>query len=97
MFVIGFPDFFAAHRAAVGATYRYFPSATIEMAGYLTLTLLASYLLRKLEKKLDGNGTYELASGDQLVMAAGTYSHPQRGTPFDERSPEFDNSMKGGR
>lgn len=97
MFVIGFPDFFAAHRAAVGATYRYFPSAAIEMAGYLTVTLLASYLLRKLEKKLDGSGTYELASGDQLVMAAGTYSHPSRGTPFDEHSREFDEATGGTR
>ena len=23
-------------------------------------------------------------------MTAGTYSHPDRGTPFDERSTEFD-------
>ncbi len=31
---------FAAHRAAVGASYLYFPSATVEMVGYLTMTLL---------------------------------------------------------
>ena len=90
MFIIGFSEFFAAHRAAVGASYLYFPSATVEMVGYLTMTLLASFLLRLVEKKLDGSGSYELASGDQLVMAAGTYSHPDRGTPFDERSTEFD-------
>lgn len=90
MFIIGFSEFFAAHRAAVGASYLYFPSATVEMVGYLTMTLLASFLLRLIEKKLDGSGSYELASGDQLVMAAGTYSHPDHGTPFDERSTEFD-------
>ena len=90
MFIIGFSEFFAAHRAAVGASYLYFPSATVEMVGYLTMTLLASFLLRLVEKKLDGSGSYELASGDQLVMAAGTYSHPDHGTPFDERSTEFD-------
>lgn len=90
MFIIGFPDFFAAHRASVGASYLYFPSATVEMIGYLTMTLLASFLLRWIEKKLDGDNSYELASGDQLVMAAGTYSHPDRGTPFDERNTEFD-------
>ena len=90
MFIIGFSEFFAAHRAAVGASYLYFPSATVEMVGYLTMTLLASLLLRLVEKKLDGSGSYELASGDQLVMAAGTYSHPDHGTPFDERSTEFD-------
>ena len=90
MFIIGFSEFFAAHRAAVGPSYLYFPSATVEMVGYLTMTLLASFLLRLVEKKLDGSGSYELASGDQLVMAAGTYSHPDHGTPFDERSTEFD-------
>lgn len=88
MFIISFTEFFAAHRAAVGATYQYFPSATIEMIGYLTMTLTASFLLRWLERRMDGDSSYELAQADQLVMAAGTYSHPSRGTPFDERSPE---------
>jgi len=89
MFIIGFPDFFAAHRAAVGASYLYFPSATVEMVGYLTMTLLASFLLRWVEKKLDGSSNYELVQVDQLTMTAGTYSHPDRGSPFDEKSKEF--------
>ena len=89
MFIIGFPDFFAAHRAAVGASYLYFPSATVEMVGYLTMTLAASFLLRWVEKKLDGSSNYELVQVDQLTMTAGTYSHPDRGTPFDEQSREF--------
>ena len=37
---------------------------------------------------MDGSDSYELAQADQLVMAAGTYSHPDRGTPFDELSRE---------
>ena len=89
MFIIGFPDFFAAHRAAVGASYLYFPSATVEMVGYLTMTLAASFLLRWVEKKLDGDSSYDLVQVDQLTMTAGTYSHPDRGTPFDENSKEF--------
>ena len=88
MFIIGFPDFFSAHRAAVGASYLYFPSATVEMAGYLTMTLIASFLLRWLEKRLDGDSSYELVQVDPLTMTAGTYSHPDRGTPFDEHSKE---------
>ena len=88
-FIIGFPDFFAAHRAAVGASYLYFPSATVEMVGYLTMTLAASFLLRWAEKKLDGSSSYELVQVDPLTMTAGTYSHPDRGTPFDEQSREF--------
>ena len=89
MFVITFSEFFAFHRYLVGVNSKYFPSAAIEMIGYLTMTLLASLLLRLLEKRLDGSDSYELVQGDQLVMAAGTYSHPDRGTPFDERSKEY--------
>ncbi len=84
MFVIGFVEFFATHRNIVGVNLMYFPSAAIEMVGYLCLTLAASFLLRWLEKRLDGSDNYELVSDDQLVMAAGTYAHPDRGTPFDE-------------
>ena len=89
MFVIGFVDFFATHRNIVGVNLLYFPSAVIEMVGYLTLTLLASFGLRWLERKLDGDANYELVSGDSLAMSAGTYSHPDRSTPFDEKSKEF--------
>ena len=88
MFVITFSEFFAFHRYLVGVNSKYFPSAAIEMIGYLTMTLTASFLLRWLERRMDGDSSYELAQADQLVMAAGTYSHPSRGTPFDERSPE---------
>ena len=89
MFVIGFVEFFATHRNIVGVNLLYFPSAVIEMAGYLMLTLVASFLLRWLEKRLDGSDNYELVSADALAMSAGTYSHPSRKTPFDERSGEF--------
>lgn len=89
MFVIGFVDFFATHRNIVGVNLLYFPSAVIEMVGYLTLTLLASFGLRWVEKKLDGDANYELVSGDSLAMSAGTYSHPDRSSPFDEKSKEF--------
>ena len=89
MFVIGFMDFFAKHKFLVGLNGLYFPSAVIEMAGYLTLTLTASLLLRLVEKLLDGKSSYKLASEDALAMSAGTYSHPSRGTPFDEQSREY--------
>jgi putative lysine transport system permease protein len=90
MFVIGFIEFFATHRNIVGVNMMYFPSATIEMVGYLCLTLIASFLLRRVEKKMDGSDSYELVQADSLTMTAGTYSHPDKGTPFDERSPERD-------
>ena len=93
MFIIGFPDFFAAHRAAVGASYLYFPSATVEMVGYLTMTLIASFLLRWAEKRMDGASSYELVQVDQLTMTAGTYSFPDKRSPFDERNPEGEKSV----
>ncbi len=88
MFIIGFVEFFAAHRMIVGINNLYFPSAVIEMAGYLTLTLVASFLLRLVEKWMDGGSSYELVQVDSLTMTAGTYSHPDRGSPFDEVTPE---------
>ncbi len=94
MFIISFTEFFAVHRAAVGQTYLYFPSATIEMVGYLTMTLIASFLLRWMERRMDGDSSYKLVQVDQLTMTAGTYSHPSRGTPFDERSKENRNRVR---
>ncbi|MBR0417242.1 MAG: amino acid ABC transporter permease [Firmicutes bacterium] len=89
MFIIGFSDFFSIHKMVSGAIYKYFPSAFIEMVGYLTLTLVASFLLRWVERKLAGSESYELAAGDQLVTVAGTYNSPAKGSPFDEKSKEF--------
>ena len=94
MFIIGFPDFFAAHRSAVGASYLYFPSATVEMLGYLCMTLIASFLLRWIEKRMDGSGNYELVQTDPLVMTAGTYSHP--GKTSAEHSKEFNDLSERG-
>ena len=87
--IIGFVEFFTIHSIVVGAKYLYFPSAAIEMLGYLTLTVVASVLLRWVEKKMEGSDSYELTQDDMLTMAAGTYSHPDKGTPFDERTHEF--------
>ena len=89
MSIIGFTEFFAVHKNVTGTTYLYFPSAAIEMAGYLTLTIVASFLLRMLEKKMDGSSSYEQAEVDSLTMAAGTYKNPDKTNYFDERSREY--------
>ena len=54
----------------------------------MTQEALASFGLRAIEKRLDGDSSYQLAHTDQLTMAAGTYSHPDRSSPFDEKSTE---------
>ena len=94
MSIIGFTEFFAIHKSVAGTIYQYFPSAAIEMVGYLSMTLIASFLLRLWEKKMDGASNYELAQVDSLTMTAGTYSHPDKGSPFDERSKEYREAQK---
>ena len=89
MSIIGFSEFFDIHKSVVGTTYKYFPSAAIEMIGYLSMTLVASFLLRLWEKKMDGGGSYKLVEEDSLTMTAGTYSHPDKHKAFEERSREY--------
>lgn len=88
MFIIGFVEFFATHRNIVGVNLLYFPSATIEMIGYLCMTLLASVLLRWVEKRMDGSDSYELVQNDQLTMTAGTYTHPHKPEDMLDRNTE---------
>lgn len=95
MFIIGFTEFFASHRYIVGINNKYFPSAVIEMAGYLLMTLIASGILRLVEKCMDGSDSYELVQEDPLTMTAGTYSHPKRGSNYDERSKEYGAEREG--
>lgn len=78
LFIIGYTEFFAVHKAAVGATFKYFPSATIEMAGYLILTIVCSVILRYIERRMDGTDSYSLVQADQLTLAAGTYTYPAK-------------------
>ena len=93
MSIIGFSEFFDIHKSVVGTTYKYFPSAAIEMVGYLSMTLLASFLLRMWEKKLDGAGSYKLVEVDSLTMTAGTYSHPDKNKACAETSREYKEDM----
>ena len=82
MFIIGFTEFFAAHRYITGVNPMYLPSAAIEMLGYLCMTLAASALLRLAERRMDGESSYELVQADALTMTAGTYRRRTR--PQDE-------------
>lgn len=95
MFIISFTEFFAVHRYIVGVNNLYFPSAVIEMGGYLLMTLTASLLLRLLEKKLDGPENYALVQVDSLTMTAGTYRYPKGQNPLEEQSREYRPEQKG--
>ena len=90
MFIISFTEFFAVHRSITGLNLMYFPSATIEMIGYLCMTLLASFILRLIEHLLDGSANYELVQADRLTLAAGTYRHPSRRKRHSPKPPMTD-------
>ncbi len=78
MFIISFTEFFAVHKAVVGATFMYFPSAVISMAGYLIMTLACSLILRWLEHRMDGEDSYDLATTDTLAHTSGTINYRNR-------------------
>ena len=88
MFIISFTEFFAAHKYITGVNNMYFPSAVIEMVGYLTMTLIASLILRLVERRMDGPDSYELVQTDALTMTAGTYTHPGKAEDVLERNLE---------
>ncbi len=92
MSIIGFTEFFAIHKNVAGTTYLYFPSAAIEMIGYLTLTLISSFILRRIEKKMEGSDTYELTQDDMLTLAAGTYRLDKKPEDLVERNLEGGNA-----
>ena len=101
MFIITFTEFFAVHRGVVGATYLYFPSAVIEMAGYLTMTLTSSMLLRWLEKKMDGPANFDLAVADPLVPGEGMHRYktnpkePNSDYRVQEQQAEVSDALTG--
>ena len=86
--IISVTEFFAVHKNVVGTTYLYFPSAAIEMLGYLTMTIVASVLLRMVEKKMEGAETYELTQDDMLTLSAGTYTLNRKIEDVHERNLE---------
>ncbi len=69
--VISITDLFFVHKSVSGSLYNYFESATIVMVIYLLMTLGASWLLRKLEKRIDGERNYDLATTDTLAHTSG--------------------------
>lgn len=76
--VIGTAELFYAHKSAAGALYTFFESASILMVVYLTMTVTASQLLRLLEKKLDGDNAYDLATTDTLAFTSGMLNYPDK-------------------
>ena len=94
--VISVVELFFVHKGVAGALYTYFESATITMAIYLTMTLVCAKLLRWWEKKMDGSDNYDLATTDTLAHTTGMYNYPGEGSPYDEKSKEYDQKRGAG-
>jgi ABC-type amino acid transport system permease subunit len=77
--VIGVVELMYASRGAAGANYRYFETFTITMVMYLAMTLFFSRVLRVVEKKMDGEGSYDLATFDTLAHTSGMHSYIDKG------------------
>jgi len=77
MFIIGYAELFAAHKAYVGATYLYFPSALVTMVIYLIMTVVCSLLLRLWEHLMDGPENFNLATTDSLALTSGMNNYPR--------------------
>ena len=77
--LIGVVELMYTSRMAAGANYRYFETYTITMVMYLAMTLFFSRLLRIVEKKMDGERSYDLATHDTLAHTSGMHSYIGKG------------------
>ena len=77
--VIGTVELMYTAKSVSGAFYRYFETYTITMVMYLAMTLLFSRLLRVVEKKMEGNKSYDLATHDTLAHTSGMISYHEEG------------------
>ncbi|MCF0142267.1 MAG: amino acid ABC transporter permease [Parasporobacterium sp.] len=59
---IGTVELFFVSKSVSGAYYKYFEVYTITMVMYLCMTLFFSFLLRRIEKKMDGPKAYKLVA-----------------------------------
>jgi len=73
--VISVVELMFASRAVAGVYLLYFETYTITMIMYLAMTLFFSRLLRFVEKKMDGNKSYDLATHDTLAHTSGMVSY----------------------
>ncbi len=76
--VISVVELFFQTKSVTGAYYLFFEPFTITMIVYLFLTVACSRLLRLLEKKLDGNRNYDLATTDTLMHTSGMIRFGER-------------------
>ena len=73
---IGVVELFFTSKSVAGTYYAFFETFTITMAMYLIMTVFFSWLLRVVEKRMDGPAEYDLATTDTLAYTSGTLTAP---------------------
>jgi len=74
--VIGTVELYFTTKTVAGNYYTYFQAFTIAMAIYFILTFTCSRILRRLEKRMDGPESYDLATTDTLAYTSGMVAFP---------------------
>ncbi len=69
--VISVTELFFQSSTVATNTFKYFPVFTISIIIYLTMTMLITYILRKIEDKMDGPSDYNLVSNQMQLLNAG--------------------------
>ncbi len=75
---IGVVELFFASKSVAGTYYLFFETFTITMAMYLIMTVFFSWILRKMEKKMDGPENYDLATTDTLAHTSGMTNYIEK-------------------
>ncbi len=68
---IGTVELFFSTKSVAGAYYTYFEAYTVAMVMYLCMTVFFSWLLRRVERRMDGPANYDLATTDTLAHTSG--------------------------
>jgi len=75
---IGTVELFFASKSVAGTYYTFFETYTVTMAMYLIMTIFFAWLLRVMEKRMDGPKSYDLATKDTLAHTSGMIRFPGR-------------------
>ncbi len=96
---IGTIELFFVAKSVAGTYYIYFEVFAATMVMYLIMTLLFSYILRFVEKKMDGSRSYviepnapaeadpyDVRTTDTLAFTSGTLTNPAKESRKDRRN-----------
>ena len=76
--VISTVELYFVSKSLAGSYYTYFEVYAITLVMYLVMTVTCAYILRRIERKMDGADNYELATQDTLAYTSGLHNYPSK-------------------